>query len=365
MNNKGKAIFIGAEEEENLAIRYLGAVLKNKGHDVLIIPYSTYDNPHNVVDRIKSFNPDLLAVSMAFQSLAIKYLELCEEIKNSYPDTHLTIGGHFPTFEYEKLMEFRFIDSIIRFEGEEPILMLMDAVLNHQSFSNIPQLVYRENNEVKENPFLNQFPILDHLPYPMRNKKPQLRLGEMFGTLITSRGCVHSNCVYCCIGAFHSSKKGHKYVLRSMKDVAREMKILYDQGVRLFQFHDDNFLLSSLEESLVRLKSLKKSLEEEKLITQEISLLIKTRPDALNDKIMTILGELGTIGIFLGVENASDSGLRSLGRGNTINEVEQSLKLIKNHEMAVTFNLLMFHPRANLEEINQNIYFMKDRKSVV
>lgn len=28
--------------------------------------------------------------------------------------------------------------------------------------------------------------------------------------------------------------------------------------------------------------------------------------------------------------------------------------------MAVTFNLLMFHPRANLEEINQNLIFMKE-----
>jgi hypothetical protein len=68
---------------------------------------------------------------------------------------------------------------------------------------------------------------------------------------------------------------------------------------------------------------------------------------------------MGIIGIFLGVENASDSGLKSLARGSSPEEIETALKLIKIHKLAGTFNLLMFHPRANLKEINENIIFMK------
>jgi len=68
MNKKGKAVLIGAEEEENLAIRYLAAVLDENGHKVKIIPCSQYSDFPKVLKDFKSFDPDLLGVSIAFQS---------------------------------------------------------------------------------------------------------------------------------------------------------------------------------------------------------------------------------------------------------------------------------------------------------
>ena len=47
-----------------------------------------------------------------------------------------------------------------------------------------------------------------------------------------------------------------------------------------------------------------------------IAVLIKTRPDSLDEEIMSSLVDMGTVGIFLGVENASKSGLKALKRGS-------------------------------------------------
>lgn len=362
--NHGRALLIGAEDEENLAIRYLGAELNKNGHEVRIVPCSRYQDFALVLEELKTFNPDMVAVSIAFQSMGNMFLDVIEKIKDIKTDVHVTTGGHFPTFEYQKLLEYRSIDSVIRFEGEEAIVLLLEALVNNLGLADIPNLVYKENNVIIENVSHHQFSDLDLIPFPLREKKAQKRLGEKFATLVTSRGCFHSRCIYCCIGAFHYPKKEEKYALRSAENVAREMGILYHQkDVRLFQFHDDNFLLPTQDMSLKRLYSLKTALKNEKIDTSQIALLIKTRPDALNLEVLSLLKELGIVGVFLGVENASVSGLKALGRDSDLDDINEALELLKDN-LAVTFNLLIFHPRATLEEINQNIYFMKDHQNL-
>jgi len=363
MKRKGKILLVGAEDEENLAIRYLGAELQKIGHTVKIAPCSNYDEFSRVLNELESFHPDIVAVSMAFQSMATMFLELIHKIKEINPKVHVTVGGHFPTFEFEKLLEFDIIDSVIRFEGEIPIVKLADAIINNNSLDDVPNLVYKlyEDSSVKENPVISSFQDLDSLALPLRKKKPHTRLGENFATLVTSRGCFHSRCIYCCIGAFHQPKSGLPYALRSPENVAREMRDLYHkQKVRLFQFHDDNFLLPSKKRSYDRLNSLKNSLAKEKVKLNDIALLIKTRPDGVDEDIVSLLEKMGAVGVFLGVENASNSGLKALARSSTVDEINSSLELLKDYNIGVTFNLLIFHPRATLEEINNNIYFMKN-----
>lgn len=357
---KGKVLIIGAEDEENLAIRYLGAELKRNGNQVKIAGCSNYHMFKSVLDELESFKPDVVAVSMAFQSMAIMFLDLIDKIKKNNPEVHLTVGGHFPTFEYEKILGYDAVDSVIRFEGEKAISKLTSAIINEKNLRDVLNLVHKSSDgSIKENYVINKFPDLDELPFPLREAKPQIRLGEKFSTLVSSRGCFHSRCIYCCIGAFHKQKTERPYALRTPENVALEIAELYhNKNVRLFQFHDDNFLLPSTKSSYNRLNSLKKSLMKEKVDLEEIAFLIKTRPDGINEEILILLEELGTVGVFLGVENASNSGLKALARGANMDDVYHSLKLLENYHMGVTFNLLMFHPRATLKEINENIYFM-------
>ncbi len=358
---KGKIILVGAEDEENLAIRYLGAELQNKGHEVRIIPCSNPIHYPHVLKELKSFKPDMVAVSMAFQSMATMFLELIHQIKETMPHVHVTVGGHFPTFEYKKILEYETIDTVIRFEGEKPISKLINCIINDESLQKVPNLAYKssEDDSIKETFITNDFGDLDSLSFPLRNKNPHDRLGEHFATLVTSRGCFHSKCIYCCIGAFHQQKKGLPYSLRTPENVSKEMGHLYHKKkVRLFQFHDDNFLLPSKKESYERLKLFKKSLIEKGMDLNNIALLIKTRPDGIDEDILNILDEIGTVGVFLGVENASNNGLKALARSSNRDEIDHSLQLLEDFDMAVTFNLLIFHPRTTLEEINENIYFM-------
>ena len=360
----GKVLLIGAEDEENLAIRYLGGVLVSEGHQIKISPCSRQDQIKLVLEDIREFQPDLIGVSIAFQSLAKMFFELIKRIKKINPTVHITVGGHFPTFEYEKiLINIPEIDSVVRFEGEKAITSLIKSILLNVGLSKVPNLVYRENGKIKENSCKNEFPDLDELPFPIRSDNPQIRLGENFATLIASRGCFHSSCLYCCIGAFHSKKIGCKYALRSPESIANEIFELYNKRkVRLFQFHDDNFMLPNKKDSLRRFKEIKNAIQNRGININKIAFLIKARPDSIDEKIAEILKELGVVGVFLGVENASESGLKALIRGSYLNDIKNAIKILKEKEISVTFNLLIFHPSATLEEIKENINFMENYK---
>jgi hypothetical protein len=212
-----------------------------------------------------------------------------------------------------------------------------------------------------ENPVIDQFPDLDSLPFPVRNDRPQVRLGENFATLVASRGCWHSACAYCCIGAFHAKKKGSRHALRSVGNIAQEIAWLYHkQGVRLFQFHDDNFLGAKERDTIERLDGLMAALEKEKVDYDQTAFLIKARPDSITEKVAFKLRHLGVVGVFLGVENASESGLFSLIRGSEVTDIDRAFERLFQNGIIVTYNLLIFYPDATLDEINQNILFMKN-----
>ncbi len=357
-----KVLFIASEDEENLSVRYPAAALVNAGHTVEIAPFSDPKDTERVLKQVHKFRPDLIAVSIAFQSRAPAFFDLIRKIRKNNSSSHITAGGHFPTFEYRKILELKLgLNSIVRYEGEQALVELAEFLEGGRKISEVSNLVFWIGNAIVENPVIDQFPDLDALPFPVRNDRPQVRLGENFATLVSSRGCWHSACAYCCIGAFHAKKKGPHHALRSVENIAKEIAWLYHkQNVRLFQFHDDNFLQERERDNLERLDGLMAALRKEKVDYSTTAFLIKARPDSITRNVATRLWNMGVVGVFLGVENASESGLFSLIRGSEVRDIDQAFLNLAQNGIIVTYNLLLFHPDATLDQINENLLFMKN-----
>ena len=352
-------VLIGAEIEENLAIRYLAAVLSAKGHLATITPCCGTQDFHNATAEIRRTCPQLVAISIAFQTQATMYLDLAEEIRREGFDGHIIVGGHFPTFEFQRILEqYPAIDSVGRFDGEETISALADTLATGADLSTVPNLVYRCNGGLRENACRHAFPDLDALPFPVRTAPPRKRFAENVASLVSSRGCWHSACLYCCIGAFHRQKTA-KFSLRSPENVAHEIAELVEKhGVRVFQFQDDNFILATRDLTLSRLDALSKALRAADVDTQSIALFIKARPDAIDEHVGDALRGLGCTGVFLGIENASKTGLASLIRAAGIEHIEHALAVLRARDIAITYNLLIFHPNAKSEEYQDNVDFV-------
>jgi len=92
---------------------------------------------------------------------------------------------------------------------------------------------------------------------------------------------------------------------------------------------------------------------------ENIAIAIKARPDSITRESIDVLDELGLFRVFLGVENASENGLRNLNRKQTIDQSLTALEILNDFDVHLSFNLLMFEPDTIMDDLLVNLRFME------
>ena len=356
-----RVALIGPELEENLALRYLHAALSKAGHESKIFDFHARGQIDSLAAAIQSFGPELVGLSMVFTARAREYIDLAETLKFRLGYTgHITAGGHFASFHAEQLLtSYQFLDTIIHGEGEQALVELAGRIdcpadVDNVSYRNSTGSVCRTEQRPNQ-------PDLDALAWPTRTPPMHTYLNLPITNMIGGRGCF-GNCSFCSIAAWHRENGGPRFRFRSPGDIASEMAYLYhDCGVRIFNFHDDNFFCPREQESIDRFVKLRRHLKKERVGT--IAVQIKARPDSISQPIVSVLKELGLFRVFLGVENNAVAGLKALGRGITRTCNHTALHLLQKHNIHTTFNLLMFEPEMSSSDLLDNIAILTEHPS--
>ena len=196
----------------------------------------------------------------------------------------------------------------------------------------VPGLCYRKSDgSVVTNPTKDEQDDLDSLPFPKRTTFHSY-FGKPIASILTSRGCWR-NCAFCSINAWYDRVGGMKFRVRSVDNIVAEMKELYDRyGVRIFNFQDDNFFLPDKTKALHRFEDLRDKLKQAGVV--DIAIAIKARPDSITRESISVLDELGLFRVFLGVENASENGLRNLNRKQTVEQSLNALQILNDYRCA-------------------------------
>lgn len=350
-----KIVLVGAELEENLGIRYMASSLEKKGHKVEIVPFNSENEIPNVVRLTINLYPQIVGLSMVFTGRGREFCRLAEALRDGGYKGHLIAGGPFASFNSENLLrDFSAFDSIALGEGEA----LMSKLAEHlDDLSMVPGLSHRRSDgSVVTNPSQEEQDDLDALPFPKRTTFHSY-FGKPIASILTSRGCWR-NCAFCSINAWYDRVGGMKFRTRSIDNIVAEMKDLYGKyGVRIFNFQDDNFFLPDKTKALRRFKSLRDRLEQEGV--ENIAIAIKARPDSITREAIDVLDDLGLFRVFLGVENASENGLRNLNRKQTIDQSLNALEILNDFDVHLAFNLLMFEPDTVMDDLLVNLRFME------
>ncbi|MCE8425428.1 MAG: B12-binding domain-containing radical SAM protein [Candidatus Methanoperedens sp.] len=350
-----KISLVGAELEENLGLRYIASALENKGHIVEIVPFNSESDIPNVVKQVTNFSSDISGLSMVFTSRGKEFCRLARSLRDSGYRGHINAGGHFAALNCESLLkDFPAFDSVALGEGEDILCSLAE---NLGEVSKVSGLCYRQNDgTVKINTSTGNPDNLDALPFPKRSTFHEY-FGKPIASILSSRGCWR-NCAFCSINAWYKQGGGRKFRIRSVENIIAEMKELYfNHGIRIFNFQDDNFFLPNHEEARLRFEALRDGLQKEGV--QGIAIAIKARPDSITNESVRVLDDLGLFRVFLGVENASENGLRKLNRKCTFDQILNSLKILNDFDVHIAYNLLMFEPDTVLDDILINLRFME------
>lgn len=161
----------------------------------------------------------------------------------------LTVAGgqHFTATAQESLEAYPEIDVVVRGEGEQTFVELVQALSDKSSFSKIKGISFRHERKILHNPSRFLIEKLDDLPLPgyhfiedvVSKYHFKMMAGSKAGYALIegSRGCPH-RCTFC-------SQWKHwmgKWRIKSPKRIADEMEFCYQNyGTRFLWLTDDNF----------------------------------------------------------------------------------------------------------------------------
>lgn len=189
-----------------------------------------------LVADVMDEKPDLIGISSLFSPYYREALTAARLLKSKLDVPILFGGSHVSALPAEVLAD-PCVDFIIRGEGEKPLVDFLKAWLSNKSFSGIAGLGFKHAgrlvlNELGENFNMEELPHPDLSDFPpdryLFEKKP-------VSFVITSRSCPH-RCTFCSV---HQTF-GLRFRRRSTNDVLEEIKERYSQGIRVFDFEDDN-----------------------------------------------------------------------------------------------------------------------------
>jgi B12-binding domain/radical SAM domain protein len=199
-----------------LGLTAIASHLENEGFNVQIINVACkmLANPgYDVEKEISRLNPLLFGIDLHWLPHAHGSIELAKIVKKYHPDTPVIFGGLSSSYYHEELIEYPWVDMVMRGDStEEPLLKLMRALRSGGTLADVPNLTWRKPdgavvvNELSHVPdsiddiplpdyfyairsvfkygsLANIMPYADWLDYPMTG-------------LITSRGCLQ-NCSVC------------------------------------------------------------------------------------------------------------------------------------------------------------------------
>lgn len=346
----------GVELEENLGLRSIHATAKAAGHDAQLFTFRESTELPQLVSTLLAWKPDVVGLSMIFTRSARDYVGFARELRKVGFVGHLTAGGHFASLNADALLaDCAALDTILHGEGEEAILDLLAHLGDLEAVQGLSRRL--PDGRVITTPPRAAVEDLEVRPRSTRPDEFDRYLGLPVANMLGSRGCFAA-CTFCSIAAWSEASGLPRVRMRTPEAVADEMADLYHQrGVRLFNFHDDNFFLRSKPETLARLRALRRRLEQREV--GRIGLQVKSRPDTIDPDIVTELELLGVYRVFLGVESNSVKGLKALGRGIKGDQNHVALQLLLERGFHVSFNLLAWEPDCTLADLRDNLAFVE------
>ena len=318
-----------------LGLVCIGGPLVDAGHTVKLIDHDAYGwSFEKLVQEVGSFKADYVLLghsgSTASHKVAIKTIH---EIKTTYPRIKIIYGGVYPSYADQSILrECSDIDFIVRGEGEQTVVELIDAIENKSDLKAVDGVSWRDGGQIIAN--RSRSPIQDLDAYRLGWELLDWSLYSMFGFeraagLQFSRGCPLT-CSYC--GQWMFWKKWRH---RSPENIVQNLTILArDFGVKFIWFADENF--SADKDTVKRLLEL---IVESKL---DLSLNVNiTAADVVRDAdILPLYKAAGVDYVVMGVESLKDDIIVNIRKNNPFEISKQAVRSLRQNDIISLTNII-------------------------
>ena len=320
---------IGGEDiflYEPLALEYLAAGVC-KDHDVRILDLRLEKDLQAVFERE---NPDVVGIT-SYTVHVNTVRHLFAQIKSWASQVLTVVGGHHATVAPQDFAS-PYIDLVVMGEGVFVLREVVTRLERGLEFDGVPGVAFvRDGALVKTAPM----PVrdLDQFPFPERRFTARYRPHyfsewmKPLASLRTSKGCPY-RCKFCALWKL----AGGRYFRRRPEKVVEELAGL-----------DEEFVFFADDESLVdatRMKTLA-TLIREAGIRKKYFLYGRSDTIARNPDLLELWRSVGLERVFVGLEFFRDADLKDVGKGSTLRDNEQAVKVLQGLDIDIYASLIV------------------------
>ncbi len=300
------------EKEKNLNVRPFDSGILDKA-------IHTSDVFADFRTKIRSFSPDLLAVSVTEDIFPVA-IELLRRVRDFGVPT--LVGGVFPTFAPDLVLGYPEVDMICKGEGEEALVELCERMRSGKNFEDVPNIWIKKRdgtivkNEMGPLVDVDKMPLLDFgLFEDARFYRPmQGRVWRML-PVETHRGCPYT-CAFCNSPSQNTLYKGEInqkfFRKRAFRKVHEELRhYIASYKAEAFYFWADTFFAYT-----------EKEFDEFCEMYSDIRLPFwcQTRAETITEERVRKLQNVGLMRMAFGVEHGNPEFRRRVVRRHLSNE---------------------------------------------
>ena len=347
---------IGYQDQGNLGMGYLAAVLQRAGRTVEMLDIR--DGPEAIGARLTARQPTVIGLSLIFQYFLPQYRRLATHLRRIGITSHITIGGHYPSLCHDEILRnFPELDSVVRYEGEATLLELLERLSAGKDWHDTSGIAYLNEGQVVASEPRPLAPDLDSLPFPFRPYEAERIGGFPTLPLLASRGCVRK-CSFCSIHTFYRTAPGKVVRVRKPEKVVEEMLLLQREfGVRVFLFQDDDFPILGkpgrrwAEELVGRM-------HDTGLAARAIW-KISCRAEYVDAELFGRMRDAGLFLVYMGIESGTQSGLEILYKQMSIEQNLSAVQTLKDLGLLFSYGFMLFDPSSTFASVRENVKFLR------
>jgi anaerobic magnesium-protoporphyrin IX monomethyl ester cyclase len=326
-----------------LGLLYIGASLREVGHDVTV-----HDEIVRPEDKIPFHAHDLVGIG-GDTPRHNRVVEIAQKAKAA--GKRVVLGGCHVTFEDEAVLSQGVGDMVVRGEGEETIVDLVEVLSKRDCEKNLPSVSgitwVDGEGKIHRNPDRPFSPNLDGIP---RAARDMINMDDYRFTRIqdrpitgifTSRGCPH-NCNFCTTPSLYGRKwRGH-----DPKKVGDELEeIVHVYGFKGIAFLDDNFILD-----VDRTLAICDEIVERKL---DILWWCACRADTIvgNEDLVRKMKEAGCWYCFIGLESSQPHILKEMQKQSKPDHGRLAVEILRRHGIRTMASFVIGHMNETREDI--------------
>ncbi len=355
------AAFAPTEISYNLKMRYA----MDRYEDIEAAIRDEAENPYlevyreEFVPRIIEGGYDLVGIGMAFDEQLVGGLSLAAELKKQAPHIHIVGGGTLLTKLSTPLRKlgkmFTPLDTAILYEGETPLIKLIEHLSGNLPREEVPNLLFRGEDGLVANPMGNE--DFDSMPPPDFEGFPldDYILPHVIFPMLTTRGCYWKKCAFCT----HHHSYGWEYRNRKKNKLAEDVHSLQERfGAKYFYFVDEAVPPSNL-----------RVLAEHGLSERGKGIRwfgdMRFERHQMDDDFNRLLHDGGCRVLIFGMESANQRILDHMLKGVEVETMSEALKSMHRNRI---FTILMYFtgfPTETVREAQDTVRFIEEHREYI